>query len=127
MRTRTVELVLDESAKLMPGMFARVRLILESVADALTIPQQAVIVTPVGGQVAFVVAEGRAVQRKVKVGIEQAGRVQVLAGLEPGEKVVVTGQEKLKDGMEVRVAEPGKMPGKLGPAANGPAGQKGGK
>jgi membrane fusion protein (multidrug efflux system) len=127
MRTRTVELVLDEPTKLMPGMFARVRLVLESVADALTISQQAVIVTPAGGQVAYVVADGKAVQRKVKVGIEQAGRVQVLAGLEPGEKLVVTGQERLKDGMDIRVAEPGKMPGKSGPAGSGPAGQKGGK
>jgi multidrug efflux pump subunit AcrA (membrane-fusion protein) len=127
MRTRTVELVLDEPAKLMPGMFARVRLVLDSVADALTIPQQAVIVTPAGGQVAYVVADGKAVQRKVKVGIEQTGRVQVLAGLEPGEKAVVTGQERLKDGMEVRVAEPGMMPGKGGPAASDPAGKKGGK
>jgi multidrug efflux pump subunit AcrA (membrane-fusion protein) len=127
MRTRTVELVLDEPAKLMPGMFARVRLVLDSVENALTIPQQAVIVTPAGGQVAYVVADGKAVQRKVKVGIEQAGRVQVLAGLEPGEKIVVTGQERLKDGMDVRVAEPGKMPGQGGPGASGPAGQKGGK
>ncbi len=119
MRTRTVELVLDEPAKLMPGMFARVRLILESVADALTIPQQAVIVTPAGGQMAYVVADGKAVQRKVKVGIEQAGRVQVLAGLDSGDKIVVTGQERLKDGMEVRVAEPGKMPGKPGSAIRG--------
>jgi membrane fusion protein (multidrug efflux system) len=126
MRTRTIELVLDEPAILMPGMFARVRLILESVEDALTIPQQAVVVTPAGGQVAYMIADGKAVQRKVKVGIEQAGRVQVLAGLEPGEKVVVTGQERLKDGMEVRVPEPAKMPGQGGSGASGPTGQKGG-
>jgi len=126
MRTLTVELSLTDPAKLMPGMFARVRLVLESVEDALTIPQQAVTITPAGGQVAYVVADGKAIQRKVKTGIEQAGRVQVLAGLEPGEKVVVTGQEKLKDGMEIRVAEPGKAPGKPGPGASGPAGKKGG-
>ena len=127
MRTRVVELVLDEPTMLMPGMFARVRLILESVADAITIPQQAVIVTPAGGQVVYVVADGKAGQRKVKVGIEQAGRVQVLGGLEPGEKLVVTGQERLKGGMEVRMPEPGKMPGQGGPGASGPTGQKGGK
>ncbi|MBN1509183.1 MAG: efflux RND transporter periplasmic adaptor subunit [Sedimentisphaerales bacterium] len=126
MRTRTVELVLDEPAKLMPGMFARVRLVLESVEDALAVSQQAVIVTPAGGQVAYVVADGKAVQRKVKVGIEQAGRVQVLAGLEPGEKVVVTGQEKLKDGMEVRIPTPGGTPNKPGPGTGSPMGKKGG-
>ena len=123
MRTLTVELSLTDPAKLMPGMFARVRLVLESAENALIIPQQAVALTPAGGQVAYVVADGKAVQRKVKTGIEQAGRVQVLAGLEPGDKVVVTGHEKLKDGMEVRVAEPGQGPGKPGPGTSGPAGK----
>ena len=126
MRTRMVELALSEPAKLSPGMFARIRLVLESVEDAVTIPQQAITLTPAGGQVAYAITDGKVVMRKVKTGIEQAGRVQILAGLEPGEKVAVTGTEKLKDGMEVRVAEPGKAPTKPGQAATGPSGKKGG-
>jgi len=126
MRTRTVELVLDEPAKLVPGMFARVHLVLESAENAVTIPQQAIALTPAGGKVAYVVADGKAVVRKVQTGIEQAGRVQVLAGLEPGEKVAVAGHEKLKDGMEVRVAEPVKASSKPGTGSSGPAGRGGG-
>lgn len=123
MRTLTVELSPTDPAKLMPGMFARVRLVLESVEDAVTIAQQAVALAPNGMQVAYIVADGKAIQRRVKTGIEQAGRVQVVAGLELADKVVVTGQEKLKDGMEVRVAEPGRMAGKPGPVTSGPAGK----
>ena len=126
MRTRTVELALDEPAELLPGMFARVRLVLVSVENAITIPQQTVILTPAGGQVAYVVADGKAAMRKVRTGIEQAGRVQVLAGLEPGEKVVVAGQEKLKDGMGVRIAKPSKAPGKPAATTSGPVGRGGG-
>jgi membrane fusion protein (multidrug efflux system) len=110
MRTRTVELTLDGPAALMPGMFARVRLIIESVSDALVIPREAVIVTPAGARVVFVVEDGKAAQRKVTTGIEEAGRVQILSGLKTGEKVVVEGHEKLKDGAAVRLPEAGKIP-----------------
>jgi len=127
MRTRTVEMKLAEPADLAPGMFARVRLVLESVENAVTVPQQTVLVMPGGGQVAYVVADGKAAMRKVKTGIEQAGRVQILAGLEPGEKVVTSGQEKLKDGMEVRVAQPGKGQPGTSPTSKPVATSKGGR
>ncbi len=125
MRTRTVELVLDQPVALMPGMFARVRLELEFVDGAVTVPLQAVSVTPTGAQAVFVVVDGKAIQRKVRTGIEQIGRVQVLTGLEVGEKVVIAGQEKLKDGIEVRVAGPGKPAGKPEAGTSTPAGREG--
>ena len=81
-RTRTVELVLATQVPLMPGMFARVRLVLEAVDEAVTVPLQAVSVTPAGARVVYVVVDGKAAQREVKIGIEQAGRVQVVSGLE---------------------------------------------
>jgi membrane fusion protein (multidrug efflux system) len=118
MRTRTIELAVKDDAALAPGMFGRIRLIVESVDDAVTVPVQAVIVTPAGAQVAFIVADGKAAQRKVQTGIEESGRVQILSGLEPGEKVIVAGQEKLKDGAEIRL--PG-APGQ-GPSTGKPAG-----
>jgi multidrug efflux pump subunit AcrA (membrane-fusion protein) len=125
MRTRTVELVLGEPVSLFPGMFARVRLELESVDEAVTVPLQAISVTPAGRQAVYVVVEGKAVQRQVQTGIEQVGRVQLLTGLEAGEQVVVAGQEKLKDGVEVRVAGPGKPAGKPEAVTSTPAGSEG--
>jgi membrane fusion protein (multidrug efflux system) len=108
MRTRTIELVVRDTVELAPGMFGRVRLILESVADAVVVPLQSIIVTPAGAHVAFVAVEGKAVQRKVRTGIEESGRVQILSGLKPGELVVTAGQEKLKDGAEIRLPGPPK-------------------
>jgi len=119
-RTRTIELTLKEKIELAPGMFGRVSVILESVPDAITIPAQAVIVTPAGGRVAFAAADGKAAQRKVQTGIEEGGRIQILSGLEPGEKVIISGQEKLKDGAEIRLPAPpadGKAKGKPGEAS----------
>jgi len=125
MRTRTVELVLDEQAALMPGMFARVRLVLEVVVEAVTVPLQAVAMTPNGAQVVYVVVDGKAVQRKVKIGIEQAGRMQVVSGLDAGANVVVAGQDKLRNGTDVRVTEAGKSAGRPDTAPSAPAGKKG--
>ncbi len=119
MRTRTIELAVKDGVDLAPGMFGRVRLIVESI-DAVTVPVQAVIVTSAGAQVAFVAADGKAVQRKVQTGIEEGGRVQILVGLVPGEKVIIAGQEKLKDGAEIRLPgspKDGQAAGK--PASNG--------
>jgi multidrug efflux pump subunit AcrA (membrane-fusion protein) len=101
MRTRTVELSIMESAPLAPGMFARVRLILESVTDVITIPSQAVVTLPSGSSVVYIVVGGKATQRKVQTRIEEGGRIQILSGLNPEEQLIVSGQEKVKDGMEV--------------------------
>ncbi len=107
-RTRTVEAELDETVALVPGMFARVRLPLRTVKDAVVVPADAVIVTPKGGRVAYVIEEGKAVQRKVVTGIEEGGKVQIVSGLKAGETLVVAGNERLKDGAAVRVPEAGK-------------------
>jgi membrane fusion protein (multidrug efflux system) len=112
MRTRTVEVELTDQAALVPGMFARAQLALQTVNDAVVVPADAVIATPKGGRVAYVIEDGKAVQRKVVTGIEEGAKVQIVSGLKPGETLVVAGNEKLKDGVAVRVPEAGKAGGK---------------
>ncbi len=101
-RTRTVEAELDYPIALIPGMFARLKLPLQTVAGAIVVPREAVVVTPGGERIAFVLREGKAQRRKLETGIEGEGRVQIASGLQPGEKVIVAGNEKLRDGMEVK-------------------------
>jgi membrane fusion protein (multidrug efflux system) len=84
-------------------MFARMRLALETADQALVIPLEAVLATPRGDKVVFVVQDGKAVQRTVATGIEHGGLVQVVAGLAPGDQVVIAGQDGLIDGREVRL------------------------
>jgi multidrug efflux pump subunit AcrA (membrane-fusion protein) len=121
MRTRTIELVIRDKVELVPGMFGRVRLILESVRDAVVIPIQAVVITPTGASVVFAAIDGKAAQRKVQTGIEQDGRIQILSGLNPGGKLIVAGHEKLKDGMKIRLPGP---PGEGQPKGKGEPGAK---
>lgn len=64
-------------------------------------------VRSVGGEdVVWVVAEGRVERRAVSLAAAAGDEVQVLAGVTPGEQVVLTGPDDLTDGQEVRVVEP---------------------
>ncbi len=114
MRTRTVEAALEADFELMPHQFARLTLQLRSVQDATVVPAEAVLETPDEGRAVFVVENGKAVRRRVQLGIEAEQSVQVLKGLEPGEQVVVAGHEGLKNGTAVRVAGAGESRGVSG-------------
>lgn len=103
MRTRIAEVEIKDDVALDPGMFARLDLKLRTEKDRIVVPAQAVIVTPTGLRVAFIIEDGKAVQRKIKTGLESEGKIQILSGINPGEQIVIAGNEKLKDGMAVRV------------------------
>jgi RND family efflux transporter MFP subunit len=51
----------------------------------------------------FVIRDGRAYARQVKIGEGVGGRFEVLSGLKEGEQVVIRGNERLKDGKRVRI------------------------
>ncbi len=103
MRTRTAEVSLDAPLTLIPGMFARLKLTLHTQAEALTVPSDAILVTPNGEKVAYAIKDDKAQRRVVQTGLEAEGRVQVLSGIAPGEWVATAGQEKLKDGQKVKI------------------------
>ena len=102
MRTRTAEVKLDAPVALIPGMFARLQVGLETATDAVVVPGDAVLVLPNGEKVAYVLKDGKAQRRVVQTGLEAGGKVQIVSGIQPGETVVTAGNEKLKDGMEVK-------------------------
>jgi membrane fusion protein (multidrug efflux system) len=53
-------------------------------------------------QFLYVVEDGRATRREVRIGRREPGRVEVVAGLQPGERVIVEGTQKVRDGGAVR-------------------------
>jgi RND family efflux transporter MFP subunit len=89
--------------RLKPGMFARITLVLKRVADTSIVPEQA-LVTRDGHSGLFVIAEDGAsvAWRDVTVGIRQGSRVQV-DGENLGSRVVVLGQQLLKDGSRIAI------------------------
>jgi membrane fusion protein, multidrug efflux system len=89
---------------LRPGLFVRLGVNYERIADALLAPRAAV-VEDEGRRHVFVVADGKAQRRVVHIGLADGDRVQVLDGLVAGEQVVVVGQNALTDGTPVQALE----------------------
>ena len=71
------------------------------VREVVTVHKDAVISTP-GRQTVYVVVDGLAELRPIVTGNAVGGRFEVLSGLEPGEMVVVRGNERLRPGQAVR-------------------------
>ncbi len=102
-RTRTVEAAIDDEIELLPGMFARLELTLELASGVLFVPTDALFARPGEGRAVMVVRDGKAERVPVTVGIQQQGRSQVFANVEPDEAVIVFGQEGLRPGAAVQV------------------------
>jgi len=79
--------------RLKPGMYANVNITANPIANALVIPEEAVIHSGKRNLVFISKGEGRFEPRSVRLGEENGtGRVRVLAGLQAGEKIVVSAQ-----------------------------------
>lgn len=109
--TRTVGLevrIENTRGELKPGMMATLIFVTERKEQALTVPNDVLIIKPNGDQSVFVVKDSTAAERKVVTGIETKTATEILQGITAGEKVVTMGQELLKDGMKVKILAPQK-------------------
>jgi membrane fusion protein, multidrug efflux system len=126
-RTIKVQALTDNpNSRLLPGMFANVRVVLPPLPDVVTVPETAVQNTLYGDSVFVVRQDGsdgdgkpvlKAMRTAVKTGEHFGSRVAILSGLDPGDRVVALGQNKvLFDGATVApsgsdgLRPPGKMP-----------------
>jgi len=93
---------------LRPGGYGRVRASVRSVNGALLVPQKAVTELQ-GSQQVAVVTRDRTIQiRLVTVGDQVGDRWIITSGLEPGERVVVEGLQKVRDGAAVTISAKGR-------------------
>ncbi|HEX6989461.1 MAG TPA: efflux RND transporter periplasmic adaptor subunit [Bacillota bacterium] len=101
-RSYDVELVLaNPEGALKAGMTAEVVVPLEQRQAAVAVPVDA-LVDQGDATFVYVLEGGRALRRPVEAGIVDGDLVEIVSGLNPGETVVVTGQENLYDGARVR-------------------------
>jgi membrane fusion protein (multidrug efflux system) len=104
-RSLTVRALMPNPDNLLkPGMFLNVRLARDE-RDALIIPEAA-LVPEQSRQFVFVAAEGQAQRREVQIGTREPGRVEIVAGLQAGERVVVEGTQKIRDGVVIHELKP---------------------
>lgn len=93
----------NPNKQLNPGMFARVTLIVEERADAVLVPETALV--PVGNDIfAFRVVDGKAVMTKLRIGLRRGGEVEVLEGLSRNDQIIAEGGQKIRDGQYVRAS-----------------------
>jgi membrane fusion protein (multidrug efflux system) len=89
--------------RLRPGLYVRVELVLERRVNALLVPEAAIF--PAGDQqfVYVLTTDGKVAQTRVKTGLRQAGRVEIVEGLKPDDRIVTAGHMRLRDGIPVTV------------------------
>ena len=92
----------NDDGSIRPGMIARVLLVRQRFAEAISVPLFAV-VRRADGYYVFVEEGGVARQRRVVLGFPEGDRWRVVEGLSVGERLIIRGQRDLVDGDEVEV------------------------
>ena len=91
----------NKDLKLRPGMLLQINLQKE-ILDTLTIPEGALV--PIEDQqFVFVIKDDKVVRQEVKVGLRKPGIAQITSGLQEGDKIVVEGALRLREGSAVKV------------------------
>jgi membrane fusion protein (multidrug efflux system) len=106
-RTLVVEAEIDNSeGRLRPGLFGRLEVPRRVLPEAMLVPLASV-VDYESEKILYVVSDGIAQRRSVVLGPTVGQRVVITTGLEPGDHVVVGGQQQVADGQKVIEAEEG--------------------
>jgi RND family efflux transporter MFP subunit len=84
---------------LKPNTFGQVIIEVNPRPEAVVVPQRAII----EDKYVFVVEDGVAHKREVKLGLQNSAKVEIISGLQPGELVVVEGNSGLTDGAKVKI------------------------
>jgi membrane fusion protein (multidrug efflux system) len=92
----------NPEGRLLPGMYASVKLGVETHPDTLLIPTDALVVEKVGSAV-FTVTAGKAVRVPVKTGFNDGVSVEILDGVKPGDSLILVGKRTLTAGQAVNV------------------------
>ncbi|MBT9371301.1 efflux RND transporter periplasmic adaptor subunit [Rhizobium sp. CSW-27] len=102
--------IANPDGALLPGMFSRVAIAIGSVQQFVTLPQTAIVYNPYGDSVFIVDDKVKGDQPHevvrqafVKTGSVRGDNVAVIDGIQPGDKVVIAGQLKLRNGTPVTI------------------------
>lgn len=91
----------NKEMKLWPGAYVDVELSVQTLKDAIVVPQDAIIVGARGDSVYVVDAEGKAAQRPVKV-LHRFSVDAVVSGIDAGANVILEGKQNLRSGALVK-------------------------
>jgi membrane fusion protein, multidrug efflux system len=115
----------NDDRLLYPNQFVNIRLLIDTHKDVTTMSTAGIQRGAPGTFVYLVNADSTVSVRPVKLGVTDGDRVEVLSGLNPGDRIVIDGADKLRDGAKVIIrsennppqANPGQSP--AGPNKSG--------
>ena len=111
----------NSTMALWPGAFANVRLLVDTLKQAIVIPTSALQRGPKGAFVYVVTPDDTVSVRPVSVAMQDDTQTVIASGLQPGERVATTGFARLAEGTLVKVATPEPLPD---PATAGPVSRR---
>ena len=109
---RTEVQVNNPNLKLLPGMFAQVKFVLNRATAPLMVPANALVSRSEGSMVAIVGANQKVHYQKVAIGRDYGTEVEITAGLEGNEQLVVNPTDEVGEGIRVKA-----VPAKTKPVA----------
>ena len=108
----------NDDFALFPNQFVNVRLLADTLSGAVIAPNAAIQLGSIGNFVYVVRDDSTVTVRKVMIGAADADHTAVLSGLSAGERIVIDGVDRLREGAKVAVRN---GPGGGAPAAKGSA------
>ncbi len=113
----------NNDGSLFPNQFVNAELLVNTLHDVVVAPTAAIQRGAPGTFVYLIKADGTVTVRVVKLGPTQGERVAVESGLEAGDKVVVDGADKLREGSKITQPTPpaATLPAPGAPTASGPS------
>ena len=96
----------NPSKQLVSGQFVSILLEYESPEEKIAVPQAAVMSSVASKYVYVVDAQNKIINKPIQTGVQQGKDIVVLTGLEAGERIVVSGVQKVRPGQEVIVDSP---------------------
>lgn len=96
----------NESKALYPNQFVNIRLLLDKHKDVTTMSTAGIQRGVPGTFVYLINADNTVSVRPVKLGLTDGDRVEVLSGLAPGDRIVIDGADKLRDGAKINARPP---------------------
>ena len=94
----------NPDSQLRPGLLMRVRLIKRE-REGLIVPEESVMQRQQSQFIFVVTPDDKVEERQISIGARLPGRAEVTRGLEPGERVVVRGMNRVRKGETVHVAQ----------------------
>ncbi len=98
---------------LFPNQFVNVRLLVDTLRNAIVVPSSAIATGAPGSYVYVIDGTGKVALRKVTTGVSNLDYTSISSGLAVGERVVADGLDRLKDGSKVQIVTPAGIPDRM--------------